>query len=72
MKKKNQNSKAFRRKQRKKRQRTLKSRAKVLSIREENRAEEREKKEIWKIKREGEKEVNRLTRMIQSSGGDTE
>ena len=56
-----QNSNAFRRKQKKKKQRTLKAKEKIRAVRESKRAEEREKKEIWKIKRSGEKVINRLT-----------
>ena len=56
-----QNSNAFKRKQKKKKQRRLKAKEKIRAVRESKRAEEREKKEIWKIKRSGEKVINRLT-----------
>ena len=44
-----QNSNAFKRKQKKKKQRRLKAKEKIRAVRESKRAEEREKKEIWKI-----------------------
>lgn len=57
---KNQNSRSSRKKQAKRRARSLRAKRKVLANREKSREEARVKKEIWKIKRAGEKETNRL------------
>jgi len=59
--KKNNNSKAAKRKQKKKHAREIKVKKKIMTKRRISREESSLKKEIWKIKREGEKEVNRLT-----------
>jgi CRISPR/Cas system-associated protein Cas5 (RAMP superfamily) len=56
----NSNSRASRRKQAKKRARSKEIKKKLLAKRKKSREEAKIKKEIWKIKRAGEKETNRL------------
>tara|TARA_Y100000994_G_scaffold170489_1_gene140453 strand:+ start:32 stop:241 length:210 start_codon:yes stop_codon:yes gene_type:complete len=46
---------------RKQRKRKKRVKNKILAIRKHSREEAKEKREIWKIKREGEKQMNRLS-----------
>ena len=46
---------------RKQRDRKKGVKKKILAIRKHSREEAKEKREIWKIKREGEKQMNRLS-----------
>tara|TARA_B100000131_G_C17636516_1_gene418237 strand:- start:28 stop:237 length:210 start_codon:yes stop_codon:yes gene_type:complete len=46
---------------RKQRERKKRVKRKILAIRKHSREEAKEKREIWKIKREGEKQMNRLS-----------
>ncbi len=46
---------------RKQRDRKKRVKKKILAIRKHSREEAKEKREIWKIKREGEKQMNRLS-----------
>jgi len=63
--KKPQNSRAVRRKAQKKKRREKEKKKILLKKRTENRREEKGKREIWKIKREGEKEINRLIASVE-------
>ena len=55
-----QNSNAYKRKQKKARERASRAKRRVLSKRKKIRDEAREKHEVWKINRAGEKINNRL------------